>query len=53
MTEQRPEQEKTTEREVREPDVIQPKSRRPETLADIEPTPRTLRNVLRKGRVIS
>jgi hypothetical protein len=52
MTEQRPEQEKTTEREVREPDVIGVR-KRPETLADIEPTPRTLRNVLRKGRVIS
>lgn len=51
MTEPTPEQEKTTEPDVREP--ARPKRTRPESLADIDPTERTMRNMLREGRVIS
>jgi hypothetical protein len=48
MTEQTPEQEKTTE-----PEPEAPTRKRPETLADIEPTKRTLHNLLRQRREIS
>lgn len=57
MTEQTPEQ-KTSEPEVPEPgEVLEPDAtptrKRPETLADIEPTKRTLHNLLRQRREIS
>jgi hypothetical protein len=57
MTEPTPEQktsepEVTEHREVREPDAT-PTRKRPETLADIEPTKRTLHNLLRQRREIS
>lgn len=42
------------EREVQEPDVIEPKRKAP-PVADpaLPPSPRTLRNVMRQRRVIS